>query len=232
MTNFFDDRDYYDRREHHSRRDDRDYRHRRRYHRHATPGRYDNASRSEVNGSSDGSRPYSRDRSRSYSRDNREDDLRDHYVIEDPKDTTQEDVGIGKTPATDKSAITIPAKDNDSEQLAQAQSTDTTVTVTEQSTLTQSTDATVKVTEQPTLAQSKDATVMSTEENSGEQPLDQEVLKAIGDLLEPDRVLLPAIHKDLAIRVEEIINKGLPMAERKTTKKISSSKEWVIHGPT
>ncbi|CAG5101721.1 Protein of unknown function, partial [Cotesia congregata] len=222
MTNFFDDRDYYDRREHHSRRDDRDYRHRRRYHRHDTPGRYDNASRSEVYDSSDGSRSYSCDR--------REDEFNDHYVTEDPKDTTQEDVGIGKTLTTDKSVI--PAKDNDSGQLPQAQSTDTTVTVTEQSTLTQSTDATVTITEQSTLAQSKDATVPSTEEMSGEQPLDQVVLKAIGDLLEPDRVLLPAIHKDLAIRVEEIINKGLPVAERKTLlKKFPPPKNGLFMDP-
>lgn len=52
--------------------------------------------------------------------------------------------------------------------------------------------------------------------NIVEEPLGQDVLQLIGDRLKPERILLPAIHKDLAVRVEEIINKGLPAAEKKT----------------
>lgn len=43
-----------------------------------------------------------------------------------------------------------------------------------------------------------------------DEPLDPKILQVIGERLDPDRIFTPAIHKDLAIRIEEIIEKGLP----------------------
>lgn len=49
-----------------------------------------------------------------------------------------------------------------------------------------------------------------------ENELSAEIVKMFGDCIMPDRVLAPAVHKDLAIRWEDNIEKGLPSEERKT----------------
>lgn len=49
-----------------------------------------------------------------------------------------------------------------------------------------------------------------------EEALDVETLQAMGERLMPDRVLAAPIHGDWAIRVEEVIKKGLPAEEKKT----------------
>ncbi|KMQ83452.1 hypothetical protein RF55_20010 [Lasius niger] len=48
-----------------------------------------------------------------------------------------------------------------------------------------------------------------------EEELPAEIVEMFGDRIMPDRVLAPAVHKDLAVRWEDIIKKGLPSEERK-----------------
>ncbi|CAG5100321.1 Protein of unknown function [Cotesia congregata] len=191
--------DYYDRRGHSSRRDDQDYRYHRDSRRSSSPRRY--YERSRYN-DSETDHYDSRSEYRSRSREKTVDDS-----SKNSRGTVSADTeSINKNHTLPTSQPPVNTADP---------TTDPTADLTTQNTAP--VDPTADLATQKTApAPMSSATGVATSSTPGEQPLELEVLKIIGDRLNPDRVLLPAIHKDLAVRVEEIINKGLPTTEKKT----------------
>ncbi|RLU19819.1 hypothetical protein DMN91_008378 [Ooceraea biroi] len=61
-----------------------------------------------------------------------------------------------------------------------------------------------------------DQNTLKPPDSAQENNLDPSVLEIIGARLDPERTFTAAIHEDLAIRIEEIIRKGLPTEERKS----------------
>ena len=60
------------------------------------------------------------------------------------------------------------------------------------------------------------------------EDLDVEILEAIGKRVAEDRVLAPAIPKSIAVRLEDILKKGLPKEEReKLLKAHVSPRNWI-----
>lgn len=55
----------------------------------------------------------------------------------------------------------------------------------------------------------------STENANGDEELSGEILQMMGQRIALERIPAQAIHKDLVIRIEEIIKNGLPVEERK-----------------
>lgn len=51
--------------------------------------------------------------------------------------------------------------------------------------------------------------------SAGDEELSGEILQMMGQRIAPERIPAQAIHKDLVVRIEEIIKNGLPVEERK-----------------
>lgn len=183
--------DHYVRHGHHSRRDDRDYRYHREPRRSLSSRRYHDSSRDRYNDDEWSDWYDSRSDDRSRSRGSLAEDPGDDPILVEPNDTVSGDTNGKEKNATSAGSQIIPDIANSNpERDSQTQTT--------------------------APAPTADTTVVTTPLNAGEESLDQAVLQIIGDRLKPERVILPAIHKDLAVRVEEIINKGLPSEEKKT----------------
>ncbi|XP_071637821.1 uncharacterized protein [Temnothorax longispinosus] len=70
--------------------------------------------------------------------------------------------------------------------------------------------------EQPSGGTGSQGVVESDNVPKGEKELSAEIVKMFGERIMPDRTLAPPVHKDLAVRWEDIIKKGLPTEERKS----------------
>lgn len=53
-----------------------------------------------------------------------------------------------------------------------------------------------------------------TENAQQNEELSADILLMMGQRLAPDRIPAQAVHKDLVVRIEEIIKNGLPVEER------------------
>lgn len=63
-------------------------------------------------------------------------------------------------------------------------------------------------------AQLLDQTTISTAAGPEEEELSEDILQLLGQRILPERVPAQATHKDLVVRIEEILKKGLPREEK------------------
>lgn len=90
-------------------------------------------------------------------------------------------------------------------------------------------DKTVPVTDTP---KSSEKILTAESKVEEEDPLSEDLLKAIGKRLYEDRELAPALHSEFAVRWEEVITKGLPEEERlKLIKKYALPKNCSFANP-
>lgn len=92
----------------------------------------------------------------------------------------------------------------------------------------------VEITDNQEIVEGEEISNKSTNipEEEGEKELSAEIIEMFGDRILPERILAPAVHKDLTVRWEDIIKKGLTSEEWKNLlKKFPPPENCIIIDP-